>query len=269
MKGRDAYKSNAHEEDEREDDGHARLRCVSLRCLTLSPTWKPLVTGWELTMHFKSVIFFEGLSSMNCVESIHRSYSSPQILDALLLVGKVALSEEAEVTHRVVDSASTVEVAVLVVLLEDLVDRLLVQHAVVLQVPRQAIEFLQSELQLPVGLSPAHEAVCFPQIAEVIYLLLIEVDLLLALLQFGDVPGVHHVDVVGEFPIEGAFTRGERSLVDQLLPSPHIASWQDTLEENAPILRFPFFLRSYRIRTPTCMPVSSTTMLVDTDDDVE
>lgn len=215
MTKKDDYEPNAHEEDDEEDDGHAGLHLVFLCCRTLSPMWKPLETGCALTMHFRSVIFFEGLSSMNCIESTHHSHFSPQILDALLLVGKVALLEEAEMTHRVVYSSSTVEVTVLVMLLEYLVDCLLVQHAVVLQIPRQAIEFLQSELQLPVGLSSTHEAVRLPQIAEVVDLLLVEIDLLLALPQFGDVPGVHHVDIVGEFSIEGAFTHGERSLTDQ------------------------------------------------------
>ena len=237
------YESNAHEEDEGEDDGHAGLRLVSMSMATLSPTWKPLETGCEFTMHFRSVIFFEGLSSMNCVESTHCDYQSPQILNSLLLVGKVALFEEAEVTHCVVDGASTVEVAVLVVLLEDLVDRLLVQHAIVLQVSRHAVEFLQSELQLPVGLSSANGAVGFPQLAEVVDLLLVEIDLLLAFLQFGDVPCVHHVDVIGEFSIEGSLTCGERSLNDYSFLSTHTPSGQDALKENAPILCFPFFLK--------------------------
>lgn len=77
-------------------------------------------------MHLRSVIFLLGLSSMNCVVGMEEDYLSPQILDLLLLVGEVALLEEAEVADRVVDGAATVKVAVLVVLLEDLVDRLLV-----------------------------------------------------------------------------------------------------------------------------------------------
>lgn len=120
------YESDAHEEDDGEDDGHAGLRWVSRVKPTLSPTWKPLETGCAFTMHLRSVIFLLGLSSMNCVVGMEEDYLSPQILDLLLLVGEVALLEKAEVADRVVDGAATIKVAVLVVLLEDLVDRLLV-----------------------------------------------------------------------------------------------------------------------------------------------
>lgn len=102
-----------------------------------------------------------------------------------------------------------------------------------------------------------------------VHLLLVEVDLLLALFQLRHVPGVHHVDVIGEFSIEGAFTSGERSLGDHVLLLDYTPSGKDTLKENASILRLPFFLKWERFYTPTCMPVSSTTMLLDTEDDVE
>ena len=102
-----------------------------------------------------------------------------------------------------------------------------------------------------------------------VHLLLVEVYLLLALFQLRHIPRVHHIDVIGEFSIEGAFTSGERSLGNQLLLSDYTSSGQNTLKENTSILRLPFFLKWERYYTPTCMPVSSTTMLVDTEDDVE
>lgn len=54
-----------------------------------------------------------------------------------------------------------------------------------------------------------------------------------------------------------------------MLLSDYTSSGQNTLKENTSILRLPFFLKWERYYTPTCMPVSSTTMLVDTEDDVE
>ena len=180
---------------------------------------------------------------MNYVGEERRGDHAPQVLDALLLVGEVALLEEAEMAHGVVHRAATVEVAILVVLLEDLVDGLLVEKAVVLQVACHAVELLQPELQLSVRLASADHSVPLSQLAEVLHLLLVETDLLLALLQLRDIPRVHHVDIVCQLPIKRSLACGERSLVDQPSSSPYIPTREDALKENTPVLRFPFFLQ--------------------------
>ena len=69
---------------------------------------------------------------IHCSALIISDEPSPQRLHARHEFRKIALPTKTEVGQRRVDRSSTVKVAVLVMLFQDFVDRLLVEHAVVL-----------------------------------------------------------------------------------------------------------------------------------------
>lgn len=124
------------------------------------------------------------------------------------------LLEEADARDGVLDRGSALEVAVLVVLLQDLVDCRPIQGAVVVKVLQHPVQFLQPELQLAV--LAAHLGQLFPfiaQFAKVVHLrstgtstsnlrhIAVVAERALHLLL--DIPLIHHLDLIEQLLEEG------------------------------------------------------------------
>ena len=128
----------------------------------------------------------------------------PEDLHAVLQIHGALLLEEAQLRHRLHDGGTTLALAVLVVLLEDLVDGGAVQRAVVVETLHHAVELLQAETDLTKRLAALRQlAVLVAQLAEVFHLLAVVVVLVDALLQRFHVHGVDDFNVRVELPEEG------------------------------------------------------------------
>ena len=75
---------------------------------------------------------------------------SPQHFNAIAQMRHLLLLVEANTGNGVCDRHSALEIAVLVVLLEDLVNGGAIQSAVVVEVLQHPVQLLQTEFELPV-----------------------------------------------------------------------------------------------------------------------
>lgn len=142
------------------------------------------------------------------VRELRQSDLLPENLHAVLEVHGTLLLEEAKLRHRLHDGGATLALAVLVVLLEDLVDGGAVQRTVVVETLHHAVELLQAETDLAKRLTVLGElAVLTAQLAEVLHLLAVVVVLVDALLQRLHVHGVDHLDVRVELLEKGLLLR--------------------------------------------------------------
>ena len=151
------------------------------------------------------------------------------------------LLEEADARDGVLDRGSALEVAVLVVLLQDLVDCRPIQGAVVVKVLQHPVQFLQPELQLAVLAAHLGQLFSFTaQFAKVVHLhstgtptsnlrhIAVVAEGALHLLL--DIPLIHHLDFIEQLLEEGLlllreFLQRQRTNKGILPASPTANRW--------------------------------------------